>query len=101
MGSACSASIIALRSHRRYDRARRPKIILHRELPDLRLQILQAGNFGAALLRGGGKYVAGPLQQLRLPLRDLMRVDVKALRELRQRLVAFNGGQRHLRLECR
>lgn len=37
-----------------------------------------------------------PLQQLRLPLRDLVRINVKLLRQLGQRLVALQGRRRHL-----
>jgi len=39
-----------------------------------------------------GKHVAGPLQQLALPLRDLVRVNVKSLCPLRQRLTVFQCG---------
>jgi hypothetical protein len=34
-------------------------------------------------------------------MRNLLRVDIEALGKLRQRLVAFDRGQRHLSLECR
>ena len=59
------------------------------------------GPSAAALLGGGREYVAGALEELRLPLRDLLGVDIEALRKLRERLVALDGGQRHLRFECR
>ena len=41
------------------------------------------------------------LEQLALPVRDLVGVHIEQLRQLRQRLLALDGGQRHLRLEGR
>lgn len=41
------------------------------------------------------------LQQLLLPLLDLVRMDVELLGEFRQRLVSTDGRQRHLRLKSR
>jgi solute carrier family 10 (sodium/bile acid cotransporter), member 7 len=46
------------------------------------------------------EYTGSPFQKLTTPLRDLIRVNVKLLRQFRQRLLALNGGQGHLRLEC-
>ena len=40
-------------------------------------------------------------QQLRSPGRDLVRVNVKLLRQLRERLLTLHGSQSHHRLECR
>jgi hypothetical protein len=40
-------------------------------------------------------------KQLGFPLRDLVGVNVELLRQLGQRLLALQGGQGHLRLECR
>ena len=40
-------------------------------------------------------------QQLVLPAGDLVGLHVLLLRQLGQRLVASNGGQRHFGLECR
>jgi hypothetical protein len=51
-----------LRSPRRYDRARRQKIVLHRKLADLRLQVLHARAFGAAFLAGESVVAAGAKQ---------------------------------------
>jgi putative membrane protein len=39
--------------------------------------------------------------KLRLPRRDLVGMDVEMLGQLSQRHLALDGGQRHLRLECR
>src|SRR5680860_1395406 len=54
-----------------------------------------------ALIRGAGKYLTRPPQELGLPLRDLVRVHIETRGQLRQRLVAFDGGYRHLRFEYR
>ena len=47
------------------------------------------------------KYIPRTFEQLRLPLRDLMRVNVEALSQLRERLIALLRSERHLGLECR
>jgi hypothetical protein len=75
--------------------------VLHRKPPDLRLQVLHARAFDATSLTGGGEHVARAFEQLRLPLGDLMRVNIEALSELRQRLIALHGRHGHLRLERR
>src|SRR4249919_3730226 len=41
------------------------------------------------------------LQELAAPLRDLVRMHVELLRQLRQRLLTLDGRYRHLRLEGR
>ncbi len=51
--------------------------------------------------RPTAKYTCSPFQKLTKPLRDLIRVNVKLLRQFRQRLFALNGDQCHLCLECR
>ena len=51
--------------------------------------------------RLAAEHVGGLGQQLVLPVSDLVGVHVMLLRQLGQRLVASNGGQRHLGLECR
>src|SRR5919107_3035551 len=53
----------------------------------------------AAALRA--KQPGCPVEQLRLPLGDLVGVNVELLCQLGQRLVASDGGQSHLRLEGR
>ena len=55
-------------------------------LPDLGVQRLQIRP-RFAFLTGGGKHLGRTLQQLGLPLRDLVRVNIEALGQLRQRLV--------------
>src|SRR5215204_7581971 len=47
------------------------------------------------------EYPGSPFEQQRLPGRDLVRMDVELLRQFGQRLLAFDGGQSHLRLESR
>ena len=73
--------------------------VFHRQLADLRLQVLHARSLGATLLGGRGKYVSGTLEKLGFPLRDLLGVDIEALRELRERQIAFEGSQGNLRFE--
>ncbi len=50
---------------------------------------------------GATKHVSGPRQQLLLPFGDLGGMDPKLLSQFGQRLVTFDRGQRHLRLEGR
>ena len=47
------------------------------------------------------KHVRGSGEQLLLPFGDLGGMDTELLGQFGQRLVAFDGGQRHLRLEGR
>jgi len=51
--------------------------------------------------RLAAKYTRSPFKQLPALLRDLVGVNIKQLRQLRQRLFALHGSQRYLRLECR
>ena len=51
--------------------------------------------------RGGAEDGNSAVKQLRFPLRDLVRVNIELLRQFAQRLVPLDGGQSHLRLECR
>src|SRR4051794_4230234 len=53
----------------------------------------------AATLRA--KQPGCPVEQLRLPLGDLVGMNVELLCQLGQRLLALDGGQSHLRLESR
>src|SRR4051794_27926020 len=53
----------------------------------------------AATLRA--KQSGCPVEKLRLPLGDLVGVNVELLCQLGQRLLALDGGQSHLRLESR
>ena len=75
------------------------KIILQRQLPDLGLhgldvRVSQPGWRVAKNLRGF-------FLKLRFPIGDLIRMYVKALRQLRQCLLASDGSDRYLSLECR
>ena len=47
------------------------------------------------------KHLGSPYLKLRLPLRDLIGVDVELLRKLSQGSFALDGGKRHLRLKSR
>jgi len=78
------------------------KIVLQRQLADLRVQRFEI-NRPCRLLgrRAGPEHSGGTLKQMRLPRRDLVRVDVIQVRQLSQRLLALDGRQRHLRLEGR
>jgi len=76
------------------------KIILQRQLPDLGVQYLQVDGrlIGPRL---AAEHVGRLGQQLVLSVGDLVGVHVVLLRQLGQRLVASNGGHRHLGLERR
>ena len=73
-------------------------IILQRELADLGVQRLEIHWWGS-LRRRLAKDAGRALEQLVLPVGDLVGVDVELLGELCQRLVAANGGQRDPSLE--
>ena len=62
------------------------------------MQRLDIRRAGLALGRGGEE-LQRPLQELGLPLRDLVGVDVELLRELGKGSIPFQGGQGHLGLE--
>ena len=63
-----------------------------------RLQI-DGGLFRFALLLA--ENAGRAFKKLTFPCRDLVRVNVELLRQCGQRLVAFDGGQSHLRLKGR
>ena len=63
-----------------------------------RLQI-DGGLFRFALLLA--ENAGRAFKKLTFPCRDLVRVNVELLRQFGQRLVAFDGGQSHLRLKGR
>ena len=75
-------------------------IVLQGQLADLGVQRLNVRT-RLPLFRSRGKNLSGPLHQLRLPLRDLVRVHIVSLSQSRQRLVALHGRYRPLRLEGR
>src|SRR6202162_496154 len=56
---------------------------------------------GGTSLGFSPEYPGRPSQKLRLPLRDLIGVNVELLRQLGQRLLALQSSQCHFRLECR
>src|SRR5271166_655407 len=64
-----------------------------------RLQIHRWSN--GAGLGLGPEYSGSPLQKLRLPLRDLVDVNVELLRQFDQRLLALQGSQSNFRFETR
>ena len=68
------------------------------QLPDLGMQRLDVRQM-LPLVRSGGKYLDGPLQQLGFPLRDLVRVHIAALGQLCQRLITLDDSYRHLCFE--
>lgn len=76
------------------------KIVLQRQLPNLCVQRLHVhrrlGPPGPAV-----EHVRHPFEKLRCPLRDLVRMHVEVLRQVRERQIPLHGGQRHLRLEGR
>ena len=77
------------------------KIILQRQFADLGVQRFQidGGLFRLALLLT--EHAGRAFEKLAFPRRDLVRMNVELLRQLRQRPIALHGGQSHLRLECR
>lgn len=77
------------------------KIAFQRELSDLGLHVLDAGSVRFALLGRRQKHARGALEQLGLPLRNLIGMDVELLGQLSQRLVALQRGHGDLRLKCR
>ena len=87
-----------MRSHRPRDRARRQKINLQRLLAYLCVKIFQV-RASRLFLGGRCKYANRILQQLLLPLRNLVRMNVKLFRQGGKGLIAFEGGYRHFRLE--
>src|SRR5688572_8442289 len=92
MPSAWPAAIIALRSAGRPCRARRTKkSISSALLADLGVQGLEVrpGFLRARRLRA--EHAGGALEQLLLPIRNLVGVHVVQLRQLGQRLLASHG----------
>src|SRR5258706_9385466 len=78
----------------------RQKIDLQCLLADLGVQRLEIRR-RLALIGRRGEDLGGTLQQLVLPLRDLVGGHIEALRQLRQRLFVLKRFQRHLRFEAR
>src|SRR5712671_505185 len=78
------------------------KIVLERQLADLGMKGFQIdgwrSGFGTSL---SPEYPGRPFKELRLPLGDLVGMDIELLRQIGQRLLAFDRGQSHFRLEGR
>ncbi len=82
---------------------RRPgqKIVLQRQLSDLRMQSLYVDRRFRLRSWGLAKDPVGTLQKLIAPLLDLVRMHVETLRQLDQGLLTLDRGYRNFRLECR
>lgn len=76
------------------------KIIGRRQLPDLDVQRLHVDRRRSRLgLPFAAEVLGSPFQKLRPPRRDLVRVDVKLLGKLAQRLLTPDRGKRNFRLK--
>ena len=71
------------------------KIVLQRQLSDLRMQGLHIDGRFRIGLRGFAKHPGCTLQELVAPLLDLVRMNVKILRQLDQGLLALDRGYSH------
>jgi translation initiation factor IF-2 len=81
---------------------RQARHLAQRQLPDLGLHLLRAGTlFRPTLLGRRHEHADRSVEQLGLPLRDLVGVNVELLRQLSQCSIALDGSKRHLRLEGR
>lgn len=102
-GRACERSIIAVRPATvPLSRAPRTKIVHQRPFVNLCVERLYVNcRFNHLAPRLTAEYTGSHFQELTTPLCNLIGVNVKLLRQLGQRLLALNGGQGHLRLECR
>src|SRR5258705_9664761 len=78
----------------------RQKIDLQCLLADLGVQRLQIRRW-SAIVGGSGENLGGALQQLVLPLRDLIRMNIETFGQLCQGQFALDRCQRHFRLEGR
>src|SRR5438874_10120167 len=95
-------STIARRSARLSCRAFVPKIIFDLQLADLPVQMIDLGLIAGSLRRTTTlEDACRTVQQLLLPVVDLVRVDPELPSQLGDGPVAPDGRQRHLRLEHR
>ena len=69
--------------------------------PILACSVFKSTGGAAASGLAAPEYPGRAFEKLRLPLRDLVGVDIELLRQLGQRLLALDRGQGHLRLEGR
>jgi hypothetical protein len=75
------------------------KIVLQRQLPDLRVQRLHVdGRLRRSVATARTENIGSPALELRLPGCDLIGVDVELLGKLSQRSIALDGAKRDLRL---
>ena len=72
-----------------------------RQLSDLGMQALQIDARGGRLGFAVAEDASRAFEKLALPLRDLVGVNIEKLGQFAQRLLAPEGGKRHLRLESR
>jgi hypothetical protein len=77
------------------------KIILQRQLSDLGMQRLHVDHRHQFSLRSIAEYPGRAFQQLVTPLLDLIRMDVKVLRQLDQSSFTLDSGYSYFRLEGR
>lgn len=77
------------------------KIILRRQLSDLRMQCLHIDGLLRLCLRGFPEHPSRGLKQLIAPLFNLVRMNVELLRQLDHGLLALDRRHRHFCLECR
>jgi hypothetical protein len=82
-------------------RARRTKIVLQRQLSDLRMQGLYIDGRFRIGFRGFAEHPGRTLKKLIAPLLDLVRVDVELLHQLDHGLLTLDRSYRGLCRECR
>jgi hypothetical protein len=76
------------------------RIVLERQLPDLRVQRLHVHSRGRLDLCVKAKDARGTFQKLGAPLRDLAAMHIELLSEFDQRLLALDDRQCHLALKA-
>ena len=102
IGRSCSRMTSSCAQQARFAERYFQKIVLQRQLSDLGMQRLHIdGRRVGSDPRRRPEHPGGPFLKLRLPLRDLVGMNVEVLRQLSNRALAPDGGQRHFRLECR
>lgn len=100
-GNTRGRSIISFRWAGLPCRARRIKIILQRQLPDLRVQRLQVDRWLARRLARCAEYISRTLLKLSLPFGDLVRMYIELLGQFGQCTFTPYRCQCHLCLERR
>jgi hypothetical protein len=90
-----------LRPAGRLCRAHRTKIVLQCQFANLRVQRLDVDRRFRARTVAASEYLWRSLQQLRLPGRDLVGVDVELRRQFRQCPITLDRRNSYLDLECR